>query len=37
VKKVVAVWRSAVDFGEACSSKRCQSHIQAKEATWRST
>jgi hypothetical protein len=32
-----ARWRSAVDLGQARSSKRCRSHPQAKEATWRST
>jgi hypothetical protein len=36
-KKILARWRWAVDLGQARSSKRCRSHFQAKEATWRST
>jgi hypothetical protein len=36
-KIILARWRSAVDLGQARSSKRCRSHFQAKEATWRST
>jgi hypothetical protein len=36
-EEILVGWRSAVDFGEACSSKRYRSHTQAKEATWPST
>jgi hypothetical protein len=35
-EEILARWRSAVDLGQARSSKRCRSHFQAKEATWRS-